>query len=79
MWVKNGLRSYESLKRTKGKEAADLSFADFLKEYEVWKISNAVSKGQRLNLLPTKVNGSFRKSKRQASKKSRGTARKQRK
>ena len=76
-WIKNSLRSYELLKKREGKEAADLSFADFLKEYELWKISNAVSKGQHLNLPSKKVNGSLRKA-RSASKKSKKTARKQR-
>jgi hypothetical protein len=75
-WIKNSLRSYELLKKREGKEAADISFADFMKEYELWKVSNAVSKGQRVNLLPTQ--GSLRKAKRK-SKKSRKTARKQRK
>jgi len=77
-WVKNGLRGYEGVMRTKGKDAADISFGEFLKEYEQWKISNALSKGQRINLPSKKLNGSLRKARRK-SKKSWKTARKQRK
>ena len=77
-WVKNGLRGYERLGRLKGKEAADISFGTFLKEYEQWKISNALSKGQPINLPSKQLNGSLRKARRK-SKKSWKTARKQRK